>query len=91
VVGGKVFARRNFDSIMDRSVRESLARTQLDRITGVQPEAIKAAYLVCHMLCEFAGVPFEYPMITVAKEKLSVNGIKALLSEEKLQKPGATS
>jgi hypothetical protein len=43
------------------------------------------------MLCEFAGVPFEYPMITVAKEKLSVNGIKALLSEEKLQKPGATS
>jgi hypothetical protein len=68
--------RRTLDNTLDLKMEESLARKQLGRIKGVLPEAIKAAYLVCHVLCQFADVPFEYPTVTVAAEKLSVDQIK---------------
>jgi hypothetical protein len=65
-----------------RSLR-GLAWTQLDRITGALPEAIKLAYLVCHALCQFAGIPFRCPPITVAAEKLSTNEIAVSSSVKK--------
>lgn len=67
--------RTTTDNILDLKMEESLARMQLGRIKSVLPEAIKAAYLICHTLCEFAGVPFEYPPITVARERLSIDKI----------------
>jgi hypothetical protein len=65
-----------------RSLR-GLAWTQLDRITGALPEAIKVAFLVCHALCQFAGIPFRCPPITVAEEKLPTNEIAVSLSVKK--------
>ena len=57
------------------------ARTQLARIKDALPEVIKLTYLVCHTLCQFTGVPFEYPRIVVAAEKLSVDEIVASPSD----------
>jgi hypothetical protein len=74
--------RRTLDNVLVLNVEESLARTQLGRIKSVLPEAIKAAHLICHTLCEFVGVPFEYPAVTVAAERLSVDKIGDSLLEE---------
>lgn len=63
-----------------------LARIQLDRIKNALPEAVKFTYLVCHRLCQFAGVSFQYPHITVAAERLSIDEIAASLSTEKLSR-----
>jgi hypothetical protein len=80
--GRVVTGDADFATIIDFRGPGVVARIQLGRIKDVLPEAIKAAYLVCHALCQFAGVPFEYPRVTVAAEGASVNEIGASLSAE---------
>jgi len=58
------------DPWVSRGGHQALARVQLGRIKNVLPEAIRAAHLVCHMLCKFAGIPFEHPTVTLAAERL---------------------
>jgi hypothetical protein len=61
---------------------KTLAGMQLATIQKVLPETIKGAHRVCSILCPLAGVPFKWPPITVAQEKLSPDEIEATALEE---------
>jgi len=74
---------RDLRTIKEYRSQRALAWTQLDRIAAALPEAIKLAYLVCHALCQFAGIPFRCPPINVAAENLSASEIGASLSVRK--------
>jgi hypothetical protein len=74
---------RDLRTIREYRSQRGLAWTQLDRITGALPEAIKLAFLVCHALCQFTGIPFRCPPITVAAENLLTNETPLSLSVKK--------
>ena len=55
---------------------EADARMHLGRMKGALPELIRFTWLVCHQLCEFTDITFEFPRIGVAAEQLSIKDFK---------------
>ena len=58
----------DFSSLAD----EAEARLNLRHVKEALPELIKFTWLVCHKLCGFTDVKFEFPIIGVAAEQISI-------------------